>query len=139
MAISKIYIHSVFSTKQRRPILAEEKRKMFFQHIVDHAKEKNIVVDTIGGHVDHIHLLVQLHPTQSLSEVMRSIKGESAWWANRQRLFGEHLIWSRTFFATSVNPFSLARLKGYIQNQEEHHKKISFDQEYNDFLKKHSS
>ncbi len=134
MPFLKIYIHIVFSTKLRRPILLAEKRPFFFQHIRDHAKQKGILIDTIGGHVDHMHILIQPGPTQALGTIMKLIKGESAWWANRERLFEEPLIWERTYYAISVDPDAIARLRSYILNQEVHHQKISFEKECAGYL-----
>ena len=125
-----IYIHIVFPTKHRRPILDKDKRLLVFQHILRHCKEKDIIIDTIGGYTDHVHILIKLKPTQCLCEIIKTIKGGSSWWANTYNVLEESLYWARSYFSESVNHYALRNVRKYILQQEEHHQKMTTDKEF---------
>jgi REP element-mobilizing transposase RayT len=137
MSSVRIYLHCVFATKKREPLLVKEKREIFFAHILENAKEKGIEIDTIGGFEDHVHVLIRLKATQTVAEVMKAIKGEASHWANQQQLFETSLNWARSYFAASAGEQSLPKLRNYIKTQESHHQKISFLEEYFYFTKEH--
>jgi putative transposase len=87
MSWIRIWVHLVFSTKNREPYLSDiESRKKIFQHIKQNAEEKEIWLDNIGGHNNHIHCLVSLGKEQSISKVAQLIKGESYHWINENKL-----------------------------------------------------
>ena len=87
MSYVTILIHAVFGTKHRFPTLEIEKRQLLFDHMLQLAEENNITIDSINGHDDHIHLLLRLKATQKLADVMHLLKGESARWANMEKIF----------------------------------------------------
>lgn len=134
MSFVQIYVHAVWSTKYRQPTLAREKRPVLFNHIQKNAKEKDIYLDTIGGHVDHVHCLIGLKREQSISKVIQLIKGESAFWANRKRVILPYLQWQEEYYAGSIDYKSIQVVRNYILNQEGHHQKKTFDEEYGEFL-----
>lgn len=83
MPYIKIYLHVVFSTKNRHPYLnTPELRLKVWKHIFENAKNKGIYIDTINGHAEHCHILLSLGTEQSLSKIMHLIKGESSFWIN---------------------------------------------------------
>jgi REP element-mobilizing transposase RayT len=86
MPYTQLYIHLVWATKDRQPFLDSKIRPNLFAHIKDNAKLKNIFIDTIGGHKDHIHVLISLDPTQAISTILNLIKGESSHWLNKSKL-----------------------------------------------------
>ena len=128
-------IHLVWGTKDREPVLIGEKRKILFDHILANAKEKKIHIDTLGGYTDHVHCLLSLGGDQTISKVAQLIKGESSFWANQENLILPKLIWAEDYFAASVSESAVQKVRDYINNQEEHHKKITFAEEYEKFLK----
>jgi putative transposase len=135
MSYIKIMVHVVWGTKNREPVLTSEKRKLLFDHIRANAKTKGIYIDTLGGHTDHVHCLVSLGGDQTISKVVQLIKGESSFWANREKLLTPKLIWAEDYFAASVSESSIENVRNYINTQEEHHKKVIFTDEYEKFIK----
>jgi len=135
MSYVRLWVHLVFATKNRQPFLTKEIRIKLHQHIIENCKKKDIFLQTINGYTDHIHCLISLGKEQSISKVAQLIKGESSLWINKEQLTEEKFIWQDDYFATSVSESQIARLVNYIQNQEQHHLRKSFDDEVNEFMK----
>ena len=138
MPQTKIWIHIVFSTFERKPLLDDSIRENIFKHIFDYSKSKDIYIDRINGYVDHVHILLSLSRDQTISKVMQFIKGESSHWINKNNLTKEKFEWQDEYFAVSVSESKLEILKKYIDNQVEHHKTKTFKEEYDDFMKLYS-
>ena len=137
MPFISVYIHFVWSTKNRIPYLeTKEIREAMWQHIRENAKAKGIFIDFVNGHQEHCHCLVSLGVEQTMSKVMQLIKGEAAFWFNKQDFIKEKLEWQDEYFAVSVSESGLNNVRNYIKNQEEHHKKKTFKQEYDEFIEK---
>ena len=83
---------------------------------------------------DHVHLLFGMRPTQSLSELMQDIKGDSSKWINEKRYLKGKFSWQEGYGAFSYSKSHVSKVIKYIENQEEHHKKKSFIEEYKEFL-----
>src|SRR5215510_1787484 len=122
MPFVKVWIHFVWSTKDREPMLTENVRPKVFQHIRDNAKEKGIYLDFINGHVDHVHCLISLGTGQEIEKIVQLIKGESSHWINKNKLCRGRFSWQDEYFAVSVSESVLDSVRQYIANQEEHHK-----------------
>ncbi|MBK8611255.1 MAG: IS200/IS605 family transposase [Chitinophagaceae bacterium] len=137
MPYIKIWIHFVWATKNREPVLEKESRQQLFGHIKENGKIKNIHVDFVNGHIDHVHALVSLHTEQTIAKVAQMLKGESAYWANRNNLFQKTLVWQDEYFAVSVSESGINKVREYIKHQEEHHRKKSFQEEYDEFMEKY--
>ena len=138
MPFVKVYIHFVWATKNhRRMLLTSVIRQQVWQHIRENAKQKNIYIDFINGFSDHCHCLVSLGIDQTISKTMQLIKGESSNWINKQNLFMGKFEWQDEFFAVSVSESALEKVRDYIKNQEEHHKYKTFQEEYEEFIKKY--
>ena len=137
MPFVSVYIHFVWSTKNRVPYLeTKEIRDAMWQHIRDNGKIKEIFIDFVNGHQEHCHCLVSLGTEQTISRVMQLIKGEAAFWFNKQNFIKEKLEWQDEYFAVSVSESALNAVRNYIKNQEEQHKKKTFQQEYDEFITK---
>ena len=137
MPFTKVYIHFVWSTKNRVQFLcSKELREMVWQHIRENAKKKGIFIDTINGHAEHCHCLVSLGTNQTIEKVVQLIKGESSFWINKQALSKKKFEWQDEYFAVSVSESILAKVRAYLKNQEEHHKHYTFQQEYDEFISK---
>lgn len=131
----KVYIHFVWSTKNREHFLdSPELRKKVWWHIKENAKAKDIFIDTINGHQDHCHCLISLGADQTISKIMQLLKGESSYWINKHKLCGKYFEWQDEYFAVSVSESVVAKVREYIKNQEEHHKTITAQQEYDQFI-----
>ncbi|REJ79511.1 MAG: IS200/IS605 family transposase [Acidobacteria bacterium] len=134
MPYVKVWVHVVWSTKNRQPYLHKQIRPKVFEHIKTNAEAKGIHIDVIGGHKDHVHCLISLNPGQSMGETIQLLKGESSAWINKSGLSRFKFGWQRDYFAVSVGKDQIARVRRYILRQEEHHKKIKFSDEFQAFL-----
>lgn len=136
MPFVKVWLHFVWSTKDRHPFLTDEIRLRVFDHIRQNAREKGIHIDFINGWLEHVHCLISLGTDQTLEKIMQLIKGESSFWINQNKLTKTKFAWQEEYFVVSVNESTLPNVRKYISNQEEHHKMISFDDEFETFLKR---
>jgi REP element-mobilizing transposase RayT len=137
MPYTRIAIHAMWSTKYRKKIITQELKPILLSHIKENAKEKNILLDTINCVQDHIHILFFLLPNQKLSDVLQLIKGESSFWVNRNKLIKTKFEWQDEYIALSVSESVVPKVRNYIVNQEEHHRKKKFMDEYNQFIDKY--
>ena len=137
MAYVKIWVHLVWTTKNRERTLSRPIRNVLFTHIRENAKSKGIYLDFIGGHLEHVHCLISLDVNQTISKVVQLMKGEAAFWFNRNLRENKKLQWQDEYFAVSVSDSKVDLVRNYIKNQEEHHKKKSFQEEYMEFITKH--
>ncbi|MEI6750423.1 MAG: IS200/IS605 family transposase [Bacteroidales bacterium] len=134
MSHVNILIHAVWGTHNREPVLIPGKRELLLDHIRQNARSKGIYVDTINAHTDHVHCLISLEADQNIAKVMQLIKGEAACWANKENLFHPKLEWAEDYFAASVSKSALGKVRNYIRKQGEHHQKLTFMQEYANFI-----
>ncbi|MDP2887959.1 MAG: IS200/IS605 family transposase [Bacteroidota bacterium] len=137
MSYVKIWLHCVWSTKNRTCIIPKSFRPALLKHFREDANEKNIALDYINAHEDHVHALINLGKQQNLSTVMQYLKGESSFWINSQKILSCQFSWQDDYFAVSVSHSHVDRVRQYIKNQDEHHKKISWEEEVELFLKKY--
>ena len=133
----KIWLHIVWSTKGREMLLPDRIRKNVFFHIKEIASEKDYHLDMINGTENHLHCLLSLDPKYAVSKVVNDLKGESSHWINSQNFLKMKFAWQRGFGAFSVSESNVKNVRRYILNQEKHHKKISFKDEWEMLLKKH--
>ena len=138
MPIIKVYIHFVWSTKNRYPYLhTSELRKAMWKHIRENAKKKDIYIDFINGYEEHCHCLVSLGDNQTLRQIMQLIKGESSYWINKEQLLKEKFEWQDEYFAVSVSESHIDKVRNYIKNQEDHHSRKTWENEYDEFIEKY--
>lgn len=137
MPYIKIWIHAVWSTYNRNPFLEKDFRWAIFTHIKENSIKKGIYIDHINGYIDHVHCLISLGQDQNIATIMQLIKGESSYWINQQGFLKERFSWQDEYFAVSVGESQIDSVRKYIQNQEIHHSKVTFQQEYNEFINKY--
>jgi len=130
----EVWLHFVWSTKNRFPYLHDEIRSRVFSHIRENAREKSICIDFINGYVEHVHCLVSLGSDQTLEKLMQLIKGESSFWINKNKLTKTRFEWQDEYFVASVSESNLESVRRYIARQEQHHAKIPFEREFDDLL-----
>src|SRR4051812_26082436 len=95
MSFVKIMIHCVWCTKNRAPILVNEKRSVIIDYILQSAAQKNIFIDCINGYTDHLHALISLGAKQNIADTMQQIKGGSSFWINNKtKLFTNRFEWA---------------------------------------------
>jgi len=117
--------------------MKKEIRYKIFQHIRENAKEKGIYVDFINGCLEHVHCLISMNSGQNIDKILMLLKGESSYWINKNKLTSSKFDWQDEYFAVSVSESAVSRVRAYIKNQEEHHRKRSFEEEYQEFMKKY--
>ncbi|MCC5927767.1 MAG: IS200/IS605 family transposase [Cyclobacteriaceae bacterium] len=138
MPFVKVYIHFVWSTKNRHPYLdSKDLRCKVWEHIRQNAREKGIYIDFVNGHIDHCHCLVSLGVNQTIQKVAQMIKGESSFWINKNKLTTKKFDWQDEYFAVSVSESMIVKVRDYIKNQEEHHTRKTFQEEYDEFMSKY--
>lgn len=136
MPFINIYIHLIFSTKNREALITKDIKTPLLEHIRTNAKQKEIHVDFMNCVKDHIHLLVSLGAEQSVSKISQLIKGESSYWINKNKITKTKFEWQDEYIALSVSSSQINKVREYIKNQTEHHKIKSFTEEYNDLMEK---
>ena len=135
MPYAKVYIHFVWTTKDKIPFLNTlDLRKKLWNHIKENAKTKGIFVDTVGGYQEHCHCLVSLGIEQSMSKVMQLLKGESSHWMNKYQLSKHNFGWQDEYFAVSISESLVDKVRTYIDYQEQHHLKKTFQNEYEEMM-----
>ena len=137
MAFVKIMIHAVWGTKNREPYLTNDIRTLIMNHIKENAKNKEIFIDTLNGYTEHLHSLLGLNADMSILKAMHLIKGESSFWINKQKITPYTFEWADEYFAVSVSESIIDKVRLYISSQEEHHTKVTFNQEYEEFIRKY--
>lgn len=130
MPFIDVWIHAVWSTYNRRPLLVSDIRKSVFSHIKENAESKNIYVDRANGYHDHVHVIFSLPGDSSISKVVQLLKGESSYWINRQGISKQKFEWQSDYYAASVSEPHLRTLQSYVDRQEEHHATVTFMEEY---------
>jgi len=134
MAYVKIYVHAVWGTKNRYPYLTSEIKSKVIDHIKENAIAKQIHIDRINGANDHLHCLIALNADMSIAKTLNLIKGESAFWINKNSITKLKFEWADEYYAASVGESGISRVRAYIDNQEAHHRKLSFSEEYKNFV-----
>lgn len=137
MSYVRLWVHLVFSTKNRAALLKKEIRPKVYDHIVQNCKEKDILLKAINGYTEHLHCLISLGKDQTISKVAQLIKGESSFWINKHGLTSEKFLWQDDYFAISVSESKMPQVFKYIQQQEIHHQKKTFAEEVDEFVQKH--
>ncbi len=137
MSYVRIWVHAVFGTKNKEPLLVRDVKTKLINHIKENAKEKNIFINEINAHKNHIHCLISLGVDQSISKVSQLIKGESSFWINKNKITKTKFEWADEYFAVSISESQVEAVRKYIGSQEEHHKKKSYAEEYDEFIKKY--
>jgi putative transposase len=137
MAYVRNWLHCVWGTKNRIHFLNKELRTELIRHIRENAKTKNIYIDSIDGSDEHLHCLISLNPDHALSKVIQLIKGESSFWMNKNKKTGKKFGWAVEYYAVSISDSDVIKVQRYIRNQEAHHMKKSWADEYTEFLEKH--
>ena len=129
------YVHLVFSTKGRRASLAPEVRNELFPVFIAVARRLKTVPVRVGGWVDHVHLLLRLSATSQVAAIVRDLKTNSSRWIHTRWSSRREFAWQDGYSAFSVSPGKVESVARYIETQEEHHRRVSFRDEYLRFLK----
>lgn len=137
-SLNKIYVHLVFSTKHRKPLITDLIKKELFSYLGGICKNLECNPIQVGGYQDHIHILCLLSKKIALMKLIEEVKSHSSKWIKTKGVAFENFYWQNGYGAFSVNPTELEIVKKYIVNQEEHHRKKTFQEEFLAFLKKYN-
>ena len=135
MSYTQIYYHIVFSTKNRMPVLHKDRRKELFNYLWGILKNKKCHLYQIGGIENHIHMLTSIHSTTSLADLIRDMKTSSTAWIKKEKLFPDFSGWQTEYGAFTKSHSHCDAVTAYIKNQEEHHQKELFIDEFKRLLK----
>lgn len=131
---TQIHIQFVFAVKYREGLIQSSYKAELYQYISGILKPHNHKLLAINGMPDHIHIFIGMRPTQSISDLMQDIKGNSSKWINEKKFLKVKFEWQEGYGAFSYSKSQVNNVIDYIKNQEEHHKKESFRDEYLKFL-----
>ena len=129
MPYVRVWIHLVWTTKNKTPMLRKEMRQNVFQHMRDNAAAKDIFLDCINGVADHVHALVSLRADMTIAKTVQLLKGEAAHWINEQKLLPFRFEWQEEYYAKSVSESIVDRVRRYINRQEVHHRDKVWEEE----------
>ena len=136
--IVKNYIHIIYSTKNRVPFLNPVIQPELFRYLSVICKNYDCVPLKMGGYSDHVHILCLLSKKIPLIKLIEQLKSHSSKWIKTKDLYLKNFYWQLGYGAFSINPTEVEIAKNYIDSQNEHHKMISFQDEYRSFLKKYN-
>ncbi|WP_245970350.1 IS200/IS605 family transposase [Pseudochryseolinea flava] len=122
MSFTKIWVHVVWTTKYRNVTLSDSLIDLLINHIKYMCHDKQIDLRCINGYADHMHALLKLRATQNLADVVKQIKGESAFWINNNKLTTNKFQWQTDYYAITVSPGIVPVVTRYIKNQKQKHR-----------------
>lgn len=127
---TQIHLQAVFAVESRQSVVEASWKARLYKYISGIIENKQHKLLAINGMPDHLHIVFGFRPTQSLSDLMQEIKGGSSKWINEQRLTKSRFSWQSGYGAFSYSKSDLPKVIRYVENQEEHHRKFSFTEEY---------
>jgi putative transposase len=131
---TQIHIQAIFAVQNRKSLISKSWEKRLYQYITGVIQNHGHKLLAINCMPDHVHMLFGMRPTQSLSDLMRDIKGDSSLWINENKLVTGKFSWQEGFGAFSYSKSQIPAVARYIENQDLHHKKKSFIEEYKKIL-----
>ncbi len=134
---SRCWLHLIWTTLDREPMLTKPAAVKASRFLSKYALEKNIYLKINYFNADHVHTLIDLPTGKSIEEVVQLFKGSSSHWINENRLLRGKFSWGRGYGAFSVSHSHVDRVAAYVAHQEEHHRKKTFGQEFETFVKKY--
>jgi putative transposase len=129
-SLTKIWIHSFFSTKNRTPLIDPTFEAMLFSHIRDHLEQDfRCYLRTINGTPDHLHLLFLLNPNFAVKDILKNVKGESSHWINSNEFIASKFAWQKAYTAISVSNSLVNEVDRFIETQKDYHQTLTFLEE----------
>ena len=129
------YVHLIWGTKDRLPLLNNpEAKAKTTKFISEYTVEKAIPLEALYVNPDHVHLLIELPTNRTIEDIVKLIKGSSSHWINQNDIIKQKFAWAVGCAAFTVSKSNIGKVTNYIRNQENHHRKKSFRQEYDEFI-----
>jgi putative transposase len=129
-----LILHLIFSTKDRQPLITAEIRSDLFAYLVGIIREMRGTALIVNGTSDPVHMLIRIRPVQAAAEIARVVKANSSRWVHEK--WNVQFAWQTGYGVFSVSESCVSAVSRYIATQEEHHKKLTFQEEYVAFLRK---
>ena len=136
-SFSALHCHVIFSTKHRQPQITSELQPRLFEYMGGILRSNSSALIAAGGVPDHVHLLISLGRTLSIADAIRLIKTNSSGWVHRELQFSD-FQWQNGYGAFAVSYSNIDQVKTYLKNQEQHHRTLSFQDEFREFLRRHN-
>ena len=136
-SFTQLTYHIVFATKYRKPWIRKNIQEELYRYIGGILRDKKGSTLEIGGVADHVHILARLSPTLAVADVIREVKGSSSKWLHEQHASHQGFEWQKGYGAFTVSYDRAGTVSNYIRNHEEHHRTMSFQEEYESFLQRH--
>jgi len=133
---TSLLYHLIFGTKGRRPLITRELQQRLYEYIGGIVSREEGRLIAVGGVQDHIHMLVSIPPTKAVSDFLRIVKTNSSKWIHETFRESTDFGWQDGYGAFSVSKSGIDDVRAYIATQEEHHRRVSFEEEFVAFLKR---
>jgi len=133
---TQIHLQVIFAVKKQNRANSKEWKDELYKYITGIIQSQDHKLLAINGMPDHLHIFFGMRPIQSLSDLMQDVKQDSSKWINNKNFTKEKFEWQQGFGAFSYSKSQASRVIAYVQNQEVHHRKITFLEEYKSFLEK---
>lgn len=135
MSYTKLFYHIVFRTLQSIPAINEANERELYQYIWAFCQQQKCTLHRINGMPDHLHLLVEIHPSIAVADFVRQLKNASHKWLEQHNaLFPDFYAWSKGYCALSYSEYEIETVINYIKRQKEHHKSQTFIDEMKNLL-----
>ena len=128
-------MHIVFAVAHREALIADSWMSDLHAYIAGACRKRHHFVHAVGGVADHVHLFVGMHPAESVANLVKQVKGQSAKWINDSYLHGR-FSWQTGYGAFSYNQSLVPTVKAYVENQRKHHRRVTFQEELADIFQK---
>ena len=134
-SLNKIWIHAIWATKERAKLIHPAIENQVYDFMAKEFTEAGCKVRIINGMPEHIHALFLLNAHKALADIIKQIKGACSHWVNDQNFMKEKFLWQTGYAAYSVSESQIEKVHRYILNQKQHHQKMTFENEYDDFIR----
>lgn len=137
-SLSQIWLHIIFSTKNREPVLSDKQvREKVYAYLAGICNQMNSRALIVGGIADHVHILCNHSKNLALKDLIQNVKQDSSKWIKRQWPHLNHFYWQQGYGAFSVSPVHVDKVRHYIATQEEHHRNVGFQDEFRSFMERY--
>lgn len=134
-SFTQIYIHAIFTVNGHNSLIRKSWEERLYQYITGIVRNHGHKLLALNGMPDHVHMLLGMNPNQSLSNLMRDVKGDSSLWINKNNFVNGKFSWQEGYGAFTYSKSDIHDIATYIENQDLHHLKMSFIEEYVRILK----
>ena len=136
-SLAKVVVHVIFGTKERRPLITDQVREELHAYLVGIAKTVDSPTILVNSTIDHVHILLSLSRKYSIADVIEELKKGSSKWIKTKSPAFRDFYWQAGYGVFSVSESNITQVRDYIASQEAHHCKMTFQEEFREFLEKY--